>query len=235
MSPSSPAASPPEVGVVLPAAGRGERAGSGELKQFRPIGGVPMLLRAIRPFAQHPRVRQIVVALPPALAARPPAWLGDLAGERLRLVAGGATRADSVAAALAVLHPDCRVVLVHDAARPFVGTETIDAVIAAAQSGVGAVAGVPVSDTLKRVADGDHWVTQTVDRGGLWRAQTPQGFPRAMLEEAYAAPRALPDPTDDAQLVEQAGHPVRIVPDRTTNLKVTTLDDFALAETLASQ
>jgi 2-C-methyl-D-erythritol 4-phosphate cytidylyltransferase len=194
-----------------------------------------MLLRAIRPYAQHPRVRQIVVALPPELAAHPPAWLGDLAAERLRLVAGGATRADSVAAALAALHPACRVVLVHDAARPFVGPETIDAVIAVAQSGAGAVAGVPVADTLKRVAEADDRVTETVDRRGLWRAQTPQGFPRTMLEEAYAARGALPDPTDDAQLVERLGHPVRIVPDRTTNIKVTSPDDFALAEALASR
>jgi 2-C-methyl-D-erythritol 4-phosphate cytidylyltransferase len=235
MSPSSRAASPPEVGVLLPAAGRGERAGSGELKQFRPIGGVPMLLRAIRPFAQHPLVRQIVVALPPEQAGRPPAWLGDLAAERLRLVAGGATRADSVAAALAVLHPACGVVLVHDAARPFVPPETIDAVIALAQSGVGAVAAIQIGDTLKRVTGPDDRVAETVDRRGLWRAQTPQGFPRTILERAYAARGALPDPTDDAQLVERLGHPIRIVPDRTTNIKVTSPEDFALAEALASQ
>jgi len=253
MSPSSPAASPPEVGVLLPAAGRGERAGSGELKQFRPIGGIPMLLRAIRPFAQHPRVRQIVVALPPDAAARPPAWLTDLVAERLRLVAGGATRADSVAAALAVLDRECRVVLVHDAARPFVTAETIDAVIDVAQSGVGAVAAIRLSDTLKRAhitppgEEGEGPLTPhpsrsslplvetTVDRQGLWRAQTPQGFPRSFLEEAYAARAALPDPTDDAQLVERLGHPIQIVPDRTTNIKVTSPDDFILAEALASQ
>lgn len=235
MSPSSPAGLPPDVGVLLPAAGRGERAGSGELKQFRPIGGVPMLLRTIRPFAQHPRVRQIVVALPPAQAARPPAWLGDLVAERLRLVAGGATRADSVAAALAVLDPACRLVLVHDAARPFVDPETISAVIDVAQSGVGAVAAIRVSDTLKRVAGTDDLVEETVDRRTLWRAQTPQGFPRAVLEAAYAARNALPDPTDDAQLVERLGHPIQVVPDRTINIKVTSPDDFALAEALATR
>lgn len=235
MSPSSPAASPPDVGVLLPAAGRGERAGSGDLKQFRLIGGVPMLLRAIRPFAQHSRIRQIVVALPPEKVARPPAWLGHLVADGVRLVAGGATRADSVAAALAVLDPACRVVLVHDAARPFVDPEIINAVIDVAQSGVGAVAAIRVSDTLKRVSATDDLVDETVDRRTLWRAQTPQGFPRAILEEAYAARAAVADPTDDAQLVERLGHPIQIVPDRTTNIKVTSPDDFALAEALAAR
>ncbi len=235
MSPSSPAASPRDVGVLLPAAGRGERAGSGELKQFRPIGGVPMLLRAVRPFTQHPRVRQIVVALPPDVAARPPAWLRDLAGDLLRIVAGGATRADSVAAALAALDAACRIVLVHDAARPFVAPETIEAVLTVAQSGVGAVAAVRVSDTLKRVSGEGGRIQETVDRRPLWRAQTPQGFPRAMLEAAYAARGATPDPTDDAQLVERLGHPIQIVPDRTTNIKVTSPDDFTLAEAFASR
>lgn len=235
MSPSSPASSPPDVGVLLPAAGRGERAGSGDLKQFRLIGGVPMLLRAIRPFAQHSRIRQIVVALPPEQVARPPAWLGHLVADGVHLVAGGATRADSVAAALAVLDPACRVVLVHDAARPFVDPEIINAVIDVAQSGVGAVAAIRVSDTLKRVSATDDLVDETVDRRTLWRAQTPQGFPRAILEEAYAARAAVADPTDDAQLVERLGHPIQIVPDRTTNIKVTSPDDFALAEALAAR
>ena len=85
----------------MPAAGRGERAGSGDIKQFRPIAGVPMLLRAIRPFAAHPRVRRIVVALPPDVARRPPAWLADVAGGALILAPGGAARPDSVAAAAA--------------------------------------------------------------------------------------------------------------------------------------
>jgi 2-C-methyl-D-erythritol 4-phosphate cytidylyltransferase len=247
MSPSSPAGSRPEVGVLLPAAGQGERAGAGELKQFRPIGGVPMLLRAVRPFAQHPLVRQIVIALPAAFASRPPDWLHDLMGQRLQVVAGGATRADSVALALERLDPACGVVLVHDAARPFVGEDTIDAVIAAAQSGCGAVAAVSVGDTLKRVADTPNaarptagppdrlLVRETLDRRGVWRAQTPQGFPRAWLEEACARRGGAEDVTDDAQMVERLGRAVVVIPDHTTNIKVTTADDFILAEALASR
>jgi 2-C-methyl-D-erythritol 4-phosphate cytidylyltransferase len=233
MSQSSRAGSLPDVGVLVPAAGRGERAGSGALKQFRPIAGVPMLLRAIRPFAAHARVRRIVVALPPDVAARPPAWLAEAAGDRLLLVAGGASRADSVAAALAALERGCEVVLVHDAARPFVTEDTIDAVIAMAAAGHAAVAAVPMGDTLKRADETDSAVTETVLRDHLWRAQTPQGFPRALLERAYVA-RAGPA-TDDAELVERLGVPVRIVPDRTTNIKLTTPDDFILAEVLAAR
>jgi 2-C-methyl-D-erythritol 4-phosphate cytidylyltransferase len=231
MSPNSAAASPLDVGVLLPAAGRGERAGAGDLKQFRPIAGVPMLLRAVRPFARHPRVRQIVIALPQEHVAQPPEWLADLLGQRLKTVGGGATRAASVRAALRMLDPACTIVLVHDAARPFVSQAEIDAVIEAAERGSGALAAIPVSDTLKRVA-GDGFAT-TVPRDGLWRALTPQGFPRRLLEEAYARAGDELEATDDAALVEALGAPVVLVEGRTTNIKVTSPDDFLLAEALA--
>ena len=185
---TSPAASPPDVGVVIVAAGAGVRAGPGEPKQFRSILGVPMLLRALRPFTSHPDVDHVVVTLPPGYAERPPEWLGRLAGERLTLVAGGASRAHSVAAGLHALRPSA-VVLVHDAARPFVLRGTIDAVIARARAGVAAVAALPVSDTVKEVteeAGGGRRIARTVPRERLWRAQTPQGFPREMLEQVYA-------------------------------------------------
>jgi 2-C-methyl-D-erythritol 4-phosphate cytidylyltransferase len=223
--------SPLDVGVVLPAAGRGERAGAGELKQFRPIAGVPMLLRAVRPFAQHLRVRQIVIALPREHVARPPDWLADLVGDRLRTVGGGATRAASVRAALRVLEPDCTIVVVHDAARPFVSQREIDAVIEAAESGRGALVAIPVSDTLKRGADG--LVGGTVSREGLWRALTPQAFPRHLFEAAYAKATDDLDTTDDAMLMEAMGVPVALIEGRTINIKVTTADDFLLAEALA--
>ena len=132
---SSPAASPPDVGVVMVAAGVGVRAGPGEPKQFRAILGVPMLLRALRPFTSHPEVVQVVVALPAADADHPPEWLAKLCGERLALIAGGELRAHSVRAGLRALSPAAAVVLVHDAARPFVSRTTIDAVIARARGG----------------------------------------------------------------------------------------------------
>jgi 2-C-methyl-D-erythritol 4-phosphate cytidylyltransferase len=153
----------------------------------------------------------------------------------LAFVAGGATRADSVRAGLRTLAADAHIVLVHDAARPFVGRETIDAVIACARGGVGATAEVPVSDTIKEVGEGAR-IARTVPRDKLWRAQTPQGFPRPMLEEAYARLRRDdPPPTDDAELCERAGFPVDVVADSAHNLKVTTADDFRLAEALARE
>jgi len=240
---SSLAGSPPDVGVVVVAAGAGVRAGPGEPKQFRPILGVPMLLRALRPFTGHPEVRQVVVVLPPGYAERPPEWLGKLRGERLGLVAGGAQRVDSVRAGFQALPADTAVILVHDAARPFVSRGTIDAVIARARAGVGAVAAVPTSDTLKEIGQGPHRptprVARTVDRERIWRAQTPQGFPRQMLHDAYAqlagASANGGAPSDDAEVCERAGFPVELIPDSPYNFKITTADDFRIAEALARE
>ena len=232
MSQSSPSDSQPDVGVLLAAGGRGERAGPGEPKQFRSLGGVPLLLRALRPFARHPRVGQIVVALPAAFHAEPPEWLAEITGGSLTIVAGGETRVDSVRAALAALEPRFPLVLVHDAARPFVALETIDRVIEVASGGVAALAAVPVSDPLQRVEVGGRRVIETVDRTELWRAQTPQGFPRQMLADAFARADASAAFTDEAALVEAAGYTVEVVPDLSSNMKVTTPDDFAVAEAL---
>lgn len=232
---TSPADSRPDAGVVIVAAGAGVRAGPGEPKQFRPILGVPMLLRALRPFTSHPDVGHVVVVLPPSLEARPPEWLGKLVGERLTLAAGGSTRAQSVRAGLRALPPGAAVVLVHDGARPFVTRETIDGVLARARTGVGAVAATPVTDTVKEVVEGNR-VSHSVARARLWRAQTPQGFPREMIERAYAdLGNGSPSPADDAELCERAGFAVDVVPDSPYNLKVTTADDFRIAEALARE
>jgi len=216
------------------AAGAGVRAGppADEPKQFRSILGVPMLLRALRPFTSHPDVALVVIAVPARVAARPPEWLATLVGERLALVAGGASRAQSVRAGLAALPAGAGVVLVHDGARPFVSRETIDAVIAKARAGVGAIAAVPLNDTVKEVVEGSR-VTKTVAREHLWRAQTPQGFPRDMIERAYALLANGDAASDDATLCERAGLPVEVVPDTAYNFKVTTADDFRIAEALA--
>jgi 2-C-methyl-D-erythritol 4-phosphate cytidylyltransferase len=225
--------SPRDVGVLIAAAGQGARVGGSEPKQFRRIAGVPMLLRAMEPFLAHPKVAQVVVALPEATVSNPPDWLSVGLDERVRLVAGGETRAHSVQAALGVLEATCRTVLVHDAARPFVSAETIDAVITVAARS-GALPAVPVSDTIKRGDEITGLVVETIDRRGLWRAQTPQGCPRYLLEKAYetAGPSGVLEYTDESSLLEAAGFRVVLVPDTAGNFKVTTENDFKVAEAL---
>jgi 2-C-methyl-D-erythritol 4-phosphate cytidylyltransferase len=216
-------------------------------KQYLLIAGVPMVLRALRSFTSHPDVAQVVLVLPPEDAAQPPAFLSApslrtgqalpaSSSSALSIVPGGAHRGDSVRAGLLALRRECVVVLVHDGARPFVDPTVIDAVIGLARAGEGAVPAVPLSDTLKEASAADSTlIKRTHPRARLWRAQTPQGFPRAVLEEAHA--RAARDghrATDDAALVEAMGVPVRLVPDSCRNLKVTTAGDLALAELLAA-
>jgi 2-C-methyl-D-erythritol 4-phosphate cytidylyltransferase len=225
---------PRDVGVIVVAAGRGSRIGGELPKQYRPIAGVPMVLRALRPFTAHAEVVQVALVIPAEDARQPPEFLAGLSDSGLTLVAGGAERRDSVAAGLAALRPECAIVLVHDAARPFVTPDVVDAVIWHARGGAGAIAAVPLSDTVKEAsAEDPELVARTVPRDRLWRAQTPQGFPRAVLARAHAAAAPDASATDDAALVEALGVAVHLVPDSPRNLKVTTPDDFALAELMA--
>jgi 2-C-methyl-D-erythritol 4-phosphate cytidylyltransferase len=216
-----------DVGVVVVAAGQGVRAGGGTPKQFREVAGVPLVLHALRPFLRHPAVETVVLVLPGADAAHPPAWLSELVSQRLLVVAGGAARQESARAGLAALPSTCSVVVVHDGARPVVDDAVLEHVLAHARAGRGAIAAFPVSDTLKAVS-AEGRITATVPRDGLWRAQTPQGFPRRLLERAYAA--ASGAATDEAALVESLGEEVVVVPDSPRNIKVTTPDDFALVD-----
>jgi 2-C-methyl-D-erythritol 4-phosphate cytidylyltransferase len=228
---------PRDVGVVVVAAGQGLRAGGGEPKQFRPIAGVPMLLRSVRPFVSHPEVAQVVVVLPADIVATPPAWLAELGGGMLTFVAGGEERSDSVRNGLSALRPDCTMALVHDGARPFVERVLVDRVIARARGGAGVVPALMVSDTLKKVTGTSAEVAETISRDGLYRAQTPQGFPVALLRRAFAA-KTTPGyvATDEASLVEATGVGlVVLVEGSALNLKVTTPDDFILAEAIASR
>jgi 2-C-methyl-D-erythritol 4-phosphate cytidylyltransferase len=195
---------------------------------------VRLLLRAIRPFAQHPRVGPIVVVLPPEDAAKPPEWLAPHLSARLVVVAGGEHRQQSVANGLARLPAEASIVLVHDAARPFVDRELIDRVLDVATHGAAAVPALPLSDTVKEV-DTAGLVARTVARERLVSVQTPQAFPRAMLETAHQRARSEggSSATDDAALCERIGQPVRVVPGSPRNLKLTTMEDFRLAEALA--
>jgi 2-C-methyl-D-erythritol 4-phosphate cytidylyltransferase len=213
------------VGAVVPAAGAGTRLGPGAPKALRLVAGEPLLLHAVRRLREAPSVGPVVVAAP---ADRVSEVRELLAGLGATVVAGGAERQDSVAAALAALPPEADLVLVHDAARAFVPVHVVEAVVTALRGGATAVVPVlPVGDTVKRVA-GDA-VVETVDRAELRAVQTPQGFARPVLEEAHRSGRPV---TDDASLVEALGVKVTTVPGSPAAFKVTTSFDLRVAEAL---
>jgi 2-C-methyl-D-erythritol 4-phosphate cytidylyltransferase len=222
----------PDVGVVIVAAGSGSRVGGNELKQFRWVAGKPMLLHSVQAFHRRPDVAMVVCVLPKAFVGDPPPWLFQCDIDRLLISVGGRERTESVANGLEDLPEEVSVVLVHDAARPLISESMIDRVVVEARAGRGAIAALPVVDTLKEVDD-DGRVTRTVDRARLWRAQTPQGFPRDMIERAHSQARAENIvATDDAALFERLGLPVVVVRGSERAMKITDEDDFARAEAL---
>jgi len=223
-----------DVGVVIVAAGSATRTGSSELKQFRWVAGKPMLLHSVETFHARPDVAMIVCVLPRAYAGDPPPWLFQSDPDRLLIAIGGRERGESVYNGLEDIPEEVSVVVIHDAARPLVDNETIDRVIAEARAGRGAVAALPVVDTLKE-ADEEGRILRTVPRDRLWRAQTPQAFPREMIEQAYVQARAAKlTATDDAALCEQLGMPVVVVRGSERAMKITEPSDFARAEALAA-
>jgi 2-C-methyl-D-erythritol 4-phosphate cytidylyltransferase len=174
----------------------------------------------------------VVCVLPRQYAADPPPWIFQSDIERLLIASGGKERGDSVYNGLDDLPEESAVTLVHDAARPFVDDATIDRVVAAARAGNAAVPGLPVVDTLKETSP-DGRVIRTVPRDNLWRAQTPQGFPRTLLEDVYVrARRERISATDDAALCEHFGVPVVVVPGSERLMKITDESDFARAEAM---
>jgi 2-C-methyl-D-erythritol 4-phosphate cytidylyltransferase len=222
-----------DVGVVIVAGGKGTRTGGEELKQFRWVAGKPMLLHSVQTFQQRDDVAMVVVVLPYEHVGDPPPWLFQCDTERLLLSVGGRERSDSVRNGLEDLSDTVSIVVVHDAARPFVTMQTIDAVIAEARKGNGAAPGLPVVDTLKRVNE-DRTITETVERDDLVRIQTPQAFPRAMIEKAHReAFKSRTVATDDAALCELLGMRVVVVPGSERAMKITSEEDFARAEALS--
>jgi 2-C-methyl-D-erythritol 4-phosphate cytidylyltransferase len=250
----------PSVTAVIAAAGSGERLGAGGPKAFVPLAGRPLVEWSIAAFRAAAGVRSILVACPPG-------HVHDLGGHDLGVVDGGATRAESVANALQAV--DSELVAIHDAARPLVTPELVEGVVAALvgdPEADGAIAAVPVTDTIKRAGDERPWesiadrgstdpaagtrstlsppegpnadlvIEETVDRGRLWAAQTPQVFRTGALREALAAyPDDVPAATDEAMLIEAAGRRVLIHPASAENLKVTTPLDLRVAELLLAE
>ncbi|HEX5526997.1 MAG TPA: 2-C-methyl-D-erythritol 4-phosphate cytidylyltransferase [Solirubrobacterales bacterium] len=223
----------------MAAAGSGERLGAGGPKAFVPVAGRPMIEWSLDAFRACESVRSIVVAAPPG-------HIGDLGGHDLGVVPGGATRAQSVANALEAVGTGY--VAIHDAARPLLTPELVEALVAdldADDEAAGVIAAAPVNDTIKRavgessvdldtseVSNFTLEVQTTEDRTQLWRAQTPQVFRTEALREALAAAERPEEATDESMLVEDAGGRVLIHPVAEQNLKVTTPLDLRVAELL---
>jgi len=222
-----------DVAVLVPAAGLGTRLGPGVPKALRELGGSSLLVHTVRRLGQAPSVGCVVVAAPVGMAALVRAALTTEvpAGVDLVVVDGGATRQDSVAAALIATPHSYPIVLVHDAARAFAPPELVERVAGAVRDGHDAVIPVlPVVDTIKQI-DESGYVAATPERATLRAVQTPQGFRRSVLEHAHRH-SADSDATDDASLAESVGVRVFCVPGADAAMKITRPADLAAAELL---
>ncbi|OFX05812.1 MAG: bifunctional 2-C-methyl-D-erythritol 4-phosphate cytidylyltransferase/2-C-methyl-D-erythritol 2,4-cyclodiphosphate synthase [Alphaproteobacteria bacterium RIFCSPHIGHO2_12_FULL_63_12] len=226
---------PAETVAIIVAAGRGARAGAGGPKQYRPLAGEAVLARTARAFLDHPGVSAVRVIIHADDGELYRQAMAGLNSHRKLMppVTGGKERQDSVRLGLESLEDAAPViVLIHDAARPFIDAPTISRVIDAARAHGGAIAALPVFDTLKK-SDGAARpaIADTLSREGLWRAQTPQGF---RFEAILSAHRAVAGEalTDDAAVAERAGIKVALVAGSPDNMKITQAEDFGMAEIL---
>lgn len=215
------------VAAIIAAAGQGVRLGAAQPKQFLDLAGKSLLERSVDVFAQSDEIDEIVVALPAAVAASPPAFLANCR-KPTTVVAGGSDRQASVANAFARVAPQTDVVIIHDAARPFVTTDLIRRTLDAAVQHGAAIAAIPARDTVKQIAaTGERVVVATLPRETIFLAQTPQAFKRDLLARALEQPGVAV--TDEAMLIEQAGFTVHLVEGDPRNVKVTTQHDLAEA------
>lgn len=221
----------PRVGVVIAAGGRGKRLGGKTPKQFILLGGIPILQYSVEVFCSIRSVDEIVVVSAAEYIGRVERLLGPIGCRKiLTIVPGGKERQDSVWNGMNAFVSRPEVVLVHDAARPFISRDTVNEVIASAARHGAAVVGVKVNDTIK-LEGRRGFYTSTLDRGKLWAVQTPQGFKFDLLMKAHmAARRAAYRGTDEASLVERLKTPVRIVQGDYRNIKITTPHDFRTAK-----
>jgi 2-C-methyl-D-erythritol 4-phosphate cytidylyltransferase/2-C-methyl-D-erythritol 2,4-cyclodiphosphate synthase len=218
------------VTAIIAAGGRGERFGGGVPKQLVTLGGRSILERSVDAFVLHERITDLIVALPTELAADVPPYLRERS-KPIEVIEGGNRRQDSVARAFARVPTAADIVVIHDAARPLVSGALIERTIDAAATHGAAIAAVAATDTVKR-ADERRFVAETLPRHGIFLAQTPQAFRTSVLREALASVDAAAEATDEASLIERAGHRVQLVDGDPRNLKITTADDLAAAEGL---
>lgn len=227
----------PRVAAIIAAGGRGARLGASVPKQLIEVGGKSILLRSVEAFVAHPEISEVVVVLPADLAADPPAYLSRLS-RRVLVVAGGPRRQDSVANGFAAVSDQADLILVHDAARPFVSADLISRTIKAGADFGAALAALPSSDTVKLARADDERecpaVDRTLPREQVFLAQTPQAFSRDVLRAIVAAASGARVATDEAALAEAAGYPVRLVRGDPGNIKITTAGDLDAAQARAA-
>jgi len=216
--------------VIVPAAGKAERFGGEEKKTFTKLDGRPIFIRSLEQFVNREDVCQTILAVAREDVIQMKSTYGvNLGFMRVTLVEGGARRRDTVAAALKAVSDQADYIAVHDAVRPCVTSEQVDAVFAEAQKSGAAILAAPLSGTIKRVGQ-TRIIEETISRTGLFEAQTPQVFRKNFLLEAYARCEGTDDEiTDDSQVVERAGHSVSVVVSDMMNLKITTRADMLLA------
>lgn len=203
-------------------------------KQFRALGGLPLLVHSLRVLQSSPVIDAVILAVPEADLGYCRTEIVERHGftKVSRVIAGGRERQDSVRQALAVLEESVRLIVIHDAVRPFVTDTMVAEVVRAAQSDGGAIIALPMKDTVKQVG-GDRLIERTIDRRPLWLAQTPQAFRRDWLDEAHRKAQAEGvAATDDAYLLEWMGHPVRVIEGSGENIKVTRPEDLIIAEAI---
>jgi 2-C-methyl-D-erythritol 4-phosphate cytidylyltransferase len=219
----------PTFGVILAAAGQSSRFKDANYKKpFAPLAGRAVWLHSAEKFLERDDVKQVVIVVAPEdKEAFLEKFGANLAFMGVTLAEGGAHRAESVRNGLEKLSPEIDMVAIHDAARPCLAQQWIDRVFETGSKTGAAILAIPVAGTLKRVGP-DSVITDTVDRTGLWEAQTPQVFSRAVLEKAFAAAKG--QPTDEAQAVEATGQRVSVVSGSPINLKITSREDLKLAE-----
>jgi len=226
------------VAAIIAAGGRGSRLGADRPKQFLEIGGRSILEMSVAALAASDRICEIVIALPEAHLEAVAKSFKGFTSKPLHFVAGGKRRQDSVANAFTKTSPLAEVIVIHDAARPFVTEEIINRTIDAAETHGAAIAGITVRDTVKQVghtsADGSRRISATIPRDDVCMAQTPQAFRRDVLERALTEAAGL-DATDEAMLVERLGLPVHVVEGDPRNVKITTAADLAAAKAAALQ
>ncbi len=219
------------VTAVFPAAGQGRRMNVGINKVFLDLLGKPILVHTLQRFSRSKNIDYLVVVVAAEEVSLIRKLLRAVPGLKpYQVVAGGSERQYSIANGLAVVPENSEIILVHDAARPLTSIETIDRVVEGAREVGGAIAAVPEKNTVK-IVDEDGIVKETPPRKTLWEVQTPQGFRRDILLEAYR--KAKEDAflgTDDSSLVERLGVPVKVVESDYRNIKVTTPEDMLIAE-----